>query len=627
MRNLGRLSRAIALDGRPLTLVVDNLHGLREQRAIDVIATLAEHVPETWRIGLATREPLDLPTIRWRTKRMLVELRLADLAMDETECVELLGLLGLEVSADIAQAVVARTEGWPAGVYLAGLSLKMRDGETDSTEVSGADDLIRSYIEFEMLADLEPETERMLVQTSIVDSVSGPLADTIAGMSNAGTRLYDISRRNQLVIPLDTTRRWFRYHGLLRDVLARRLEDAPADGAAAHERAAGWFESEGRLDEAIDHAIRAGDTQTAIRLVSSAARLAFHAGELLTIQRWISLFSVDELAGERQLPMLAALVAAMEGDPRGVTAWTAVAQRAGGGGAGIPDPLDESLLRAVVCRDGPDTMLADARRSLGDHHEDSTWRPIALLAAGGARAMLDDAHAAEQTFAEAEQMPAIASAMGRFALRGERALMAAGRRDWQDVELTLGLDRAAITTDPDAGRAFGLIWLVADARLAIHRGNMRVAGDRLRRADAGRAWLSWAMPWYAVRTLTELARAQLLIGDSRAALDAVAQARVIADARPSLGTLTLSLDDVSRRSFSHSAGLLPHGSTLTPAELRLLPLLQTYLTFKEVAERLRISSNTVKTEAMAIYAKLGAASRSEAIATAVEYGLLEDIFA
>jgi LuxR family maltose regulon positive regulatory protein len=241
--------------------------------------------------------------------------------------------------------------------------------------------------------------------------------------------------------------------------------------------------------------------------------------------------------------------------------------------------------------------------------------------------MLGDAPAAERTFAEAERAPGIALAFARFSLRGERALAAATRRAWQDVAEILAPDRAAINADPDAGRAAGMLWLIADARLAIHRGDMRAANERLDRARAARARVSWAIPWYAVRALTELARAQLLVGDPRAALDALTQARATAEARPRLGALIRAIEEVWRRSFSHSTGMLPEGSTLTPAELRLLPLLQTYLTFKEIAERLGISSNTVKTEAMAIYAKLGAGSRSEAVATAVAYGLLDDIFA
>jgi LuxR family maltose regulon positive regulatory protein len=135
------------------------------------------------------------------------------------------------------------------------------------------------------------------------------------------------------------------------------------------------------------------------------------------------------------------------------------------------------------------------------------------------------------------------------------------------------------------------------------------------------------MPWLAVRTLIEIARAKLLLGDSPGALAALAQARTVIDTRPDLGKLPAVVEDVSSLAIASSVEKLPGGSTLTAAELRLLPFLQTYLNFEEIAERLGVSRNTIKTQAMSIYAKLGVTSRGEAVTSAVGYGLLEDIFA
>ena len=157
--------------------------------------------------------------------------------MDQSECTQMLRDLGLDTSEELAREIHERTEGWAAGIYLAGLSLKAGHRSTGAA-VTGDDDMIRTYLETEILAGMEPATYDMLVRTSVVDEVSGPLADAITGGSGSAARLYELARSNQLVIPLDSQRRWFRYHCLLRDLLARRLEELPAGAAEAHHRAA-----------------------------------------------------------------------------------------------------------------------------------------------------------------------------------------------------------------------------------------------------------------------------------------------------------------------------------------------------------------------------------------------------
>jgi LuxR family maltose regulon positive regulatory protein len=631
-RNLSRLCQAVALDGRAILLVLDDVHELTDQRGLDVLAVLADQIPATWRIGLAAREAVNLPVARWRITGMLAEVGYADLAMDLSECSQVLKGLGLDPSEEIVRDVHARTEGWAAGVCLAGLSLKaghQASGEATVATVAGDDEVIRSYLETEMLAGMDPRTYDMLVRTSVLDAVCGPLADAVTGRSGSSARLYELSRGNQLVMALDGQRRWFRYHGLLRDLLARRLEEATPGPADAHRRAAAWYESEGRIDEAIDHSFRAGELDESARLVLSAVPAMYRAGRLSTIQRWIAYFAPEAISCRRELATVAALVAAFEGDPHGATQWAAAAQR--GAIEEVPEPgsaaLDARLLRGVLCRDGPDSMLVDAQRSLRTHDDDWAWRPTALLAVGAAHAMLGNATEAEAAFEAAEQAPGIASTVARFPLRAERALVAIGHRRWQEAGTILAADRRQISADPDSGRLAGMLWLVADARLAIHRGDRRLAHERLRRAQFGRSRLSWAVPWYAVRTLTEMARAQLLVGDAEGALVSLVRARDTIQARPALGNLTATAEEVTRIALAASTERLPGGSTLTPAELRLLPLLQTYLNFREIGEHLGVSGNTVKTEAMSIYAKLGAASRSEAVTSAVTYGLLEDIFA
>jgi LuxR family maltose regulon positive regulatory protein len=157
-RSLARLCRAIVLDGRAVLLMVDDIHELADKRALDALAYLADVMPATWRMGLATRRPVRLPDVRWRTNRSLTELGFAELALAEPECSELLRELGISPSAELTREIHRRTEGWAAGVYLAGLSIKSGIHSATSAAISGDDDLIRAYLETEILAEMEPAT-------------------------------------------------------------------------------------------------------------------------------------------------------------------------------------------------------------------------------------------------------------------------------------------------------------------------------------------------------------------------------------------------------------------------------------------------------------------------------------
>jgi LuxR family maltose regulon positive regulatory protein len=160
------------------------------------------------------------------------------------------------------------------------------------------------------------------------------------------------------------------------------------------------------------------------------------------------------------------------------------------------------------------------------------------------------------------------------------------------------------------------------ARVAIHRGDLRRGREELVHAQLVRPLASYALPSTAVVALLDVARAYLAIADPAGAGSAVSEAERIIQRRPDLGVLTAQLADLRRRSRG-SAQALPGPSTLTPAELRVLPMLSTHLLFEEIGERLHVSRHTVKTQAASIYSKLGVSSRGEAIDRAIEIGLLE----
>ena len=628
LRDLSRLVRALAEEPRPALLVLDDLHRLLAgPPSVDLVVTLVDQLPPGWSVAIAQRQSTSLPTSRWQaTDPSFARIGISDLALDADEAGQLLRSIGLAASDELIGDVLDRTEGWPVGVYLAGLSLRADRPLRDGRLVAGDDELIRSYLESEILAGIPAADRDLLVRTAVVREVCGPLAEAITGLPDASERLAALARANLLVMPVDRQERWFRYHGLLADLLQRELEDRHRDPRPLHASAARWFEDHGDTENAILHASMAHEEDQVRRLVRSRYVHEYRAGQVTTVRRWMAVARHSSLVRDPQLSLASAIIAALEGDTSEVARAASAARLDDPDEDVDPQGLDRACLRAVLCPHGPELMREDALRALKRHGDDWSWAPTAWLALGSAERMIGDEPSALSAFEALERTAEGAQSLARLATRAERALAAMNRRAWASAEALLHEDRHFVVDILDPGRSTGTLWTVADARLHVHRGDLRTAHDRLRIAQLGRVHLTWAIPWYAVRVLTEMAPVQLLVGDVGGARASLAQARDILRSRPRLGTLETELEDVSARAMRAPVSRRG-GSTLSPAELRLLPLLQTYLSFKEIGARLSISANTVKTEAMTIYGKLGASTRSEAVERAVAAGLLEDPFA
>lgn len=630
LRGLARLTRALDAEPEPTLLVVDDVHELSEQAALDVLAILADRFPDTGRIAFATRAEPAMPIPRWRLTGRVLVIDRTSLEFDAQECALLLERLGVRDAESLAPVVRHRTEGWVAGIALMGLSFAQRpDGPKAEVEAGAVADA-EAYVRTELLDQLHPSTRETLVRTAHLEVVTGPLADAVCDAPGSERRLADVAARGLLVTSLDAGAS-YRYHALLRAALAAELARDPATELEVRMRTAAWYQAAGMPSEAIEQSLGAGDLDRAAALILEAAQTLYRLGEVASLKHWIGSFEDTALRERPGLVSLAAYVFALEGDAPGATRWAEVMTAPGSRAGARARASDErgpgvDFVSAMLCARGPEVMLEDALRALDRHGQEWSWRSNALFAAAMACLMLRRPTLAAERLGEVERTPGIDAALVRLPVRAERAIAEAAQRRWGSVQRILDLDRRAVLDDPESGLIAGLPWLVADARLATHHGDLQGANDRLQRVQVGRVRLSWAMPWYSVRTLTELARVQLLVGDHPGARVTLSQARDTVAMRPLLGMLIDELELVSQQALA-----APRGdgswSTLTRAELRLLPLLQTYLTIKEIGERLGVSPNTAKTQALSIYGKLGASTRSEAVEAAVARGLLEDVLA
>jgi LuxR family maltose regulon positive regulatory protein len=612
---------------RPAVLVIDDVHRLVAQGCLDALAALLEHLPSGFRVALAGRlEPL-VSLDRVRASGDLLELRREDLALDDAEAGDLLAGMGTPVAPRQAKLVNARTEGWAAGIYLAGLAWSRGPRDPGrATTVSGRDRYIADYLRSELGLGLDTGDLDFLVATSVLETVTPPVAEALTGTTDALARLERLARENLLVQSIGGDPPTWRYHNLLREYLQAEL-DRHRGGAARdlHTRAARWYAGQGALGSSTEHALASGDRDLAATFVTRAMLPTFYRGHVDTALRWLDHFTVDELAAHPSLAVLGAWLHLLTGRPEAADVLADIVE-----GAAVDDPPEDgsaslessrAMLRAVMGRRGMADALANARLAAEQERPASPWRANALWLLGATQLHAGDPAAAEATFAEAVRAGQRAGATV-MVTHAYRASLAIGRGDWTAAAGHLGAGELQFRAGNFGSIAPAVLIHAESARIAAATGDRRRAGEALVQAQLVRPLLSAGLPWFSVHLLIELVRAYLAVDDPTGAELAVREAEAIARVRPDIGVLAVELAAL-RAGLSRSAGAPGRSSALTAAEQRVLPFLPTYLSFQEIADRLDISRNTVKSHATSIYGKFGSSSRGEAVEKAVELGLLE----
>ncbi len=619
-----QLARALHSIGRPAVMVLDDAHRLVDRSCLDALTQLLAYLPPGLQVVFAARTRPDLPFGRFRARGALLELTGNDLAMDMEETRAIVTAAGRPLAPSEAQALADRTEGWAAGIYLAAIAPQAEGPLRAPIDVSGRSDYIAEYLRSEFAAGLRDEDHSLLMRTSILEVVEPPLADAVAGSRDAAGRLAALADANLLVAEVSGPDPAFRYHGLLREFLLSELERRePGMDATLHRRAAAWYAAAGRTELAVEHALLADETDLAARLVVSVLLTTLYGGHDDTLDRWLNNFDDAAFARRPPLAAIGAWVHLLHGRADAADRLADIVESstfAGDPGDGSASfESERAMLRAVMGRRGPEDVLANALIAVDAERPGSTWRTNALTLLGAAHGLLGDEAAADAAFAEAVEAGAMAGSMVALA---RRASIALARGDSTAAESFARGAEAVLATAAYGSLVSALLVNAVSARVAIHLGDLARARERLVLAQLARPSASAAAPWFSVGALLELAHAYLAVSDLAGAQVAVREADLIARRRPALGILGTELQEMRAR-VHDASGVLIGSSTLTPAELRLLPVLSTYLQFEEIGARLGLSPHTVKTHARSIYAKLGASNRSEAIERAVEIGLLE----
>ena len=621
---LPRLVNELA-DQPPVTLVLDDFHRLSSGSARDSITWWLEHAPRGAQLVIASRSEPRLPLASLRAHGELFELRADDLRFTFDEAEDLLNRrLGLGLTPADVSGLVQRTEGWPAGLYLAALSLA---AATDRHAlVARFETSHRHLVDFfadEVLSGFDAGMQDFMVQTSVLDRMCGPLCDAVTGQPGSAAVLADLARSNLFLVPLDNRGEWYRYHQLFGQFLRVELEHRAAGLVPTlHGRASAWHREQGTAHEAITHALDADDFPTAAELIEHAWIDFANECRFRTVRAWLDRFPAPVLEVDARLLLVQAWVLSLCAERWAAAGPLALLERSGQLNEGpLADgfvSVESSLttIKAVFPWGDIGAQIANGRQAAEMEGPDSRWQPVALWAVGVGNYLAGKLADADQALGEASDRAVVTD---QWLVAGSacayRSLLAAGSDRREQRRLA---ERASQLVDD-----YGLQDVVGEARIALALSRMADGehDDVLSLVEAGIAAMrSWGQP-------TELANALILVapvvrglGQADAA-DAMAdEARALIDTCSDPGTLRTALDVLEHNGQDRAE---PGDHRLTESEVRVLRLLGTDASERDIAETLFVSFNTVHTHVQSIYRKLGVRSRGDAVVRARSLGVLQ----
>jgi len=621
---LPSLARAVASRGTAAVLVFDELEHIESPLSLATIRTLAENAAGGTQVAVATREDPALPLGRLRARRLLAELGRAELAMRPPEASELLAGLGVELDEVRLDALHGRTEGWPAALYLAGVALRSEaDPGAAIARFTGDERMLAEYIRDEFLATLSPRRLEFLRRASVLDRLGGDLCDAVLGRSGSATVLRDLAHGNMLLLALDRRDEWFRFHTLLAEMLRGELRRAePELEAELHGRASIWWEERDDTDRAIVHAIEARDYERAGALLWRAVPQYNARGRVVTVTRWLDRLGAEQIADYPTLSVTAAQGCLARGEGSMAEHWIAVSR-------GLVEKMPESerrrwlqaglaLAEASLGREGVEAMGESARAAARLMPDDSAAISMSCLLDGTSLVLRGRREEARAQLTEGARRGAVGAPHIQVLCLTQLALLAVEGGDWQAGQALISQARSQSERSGLADYPTSALPFAASALIRAQRGMAEEAAADLCTGLRLMRCLEEFAPWYEARARIVLARAAVRLGRAGVAGELLGEARQRLERAPDATMLAQWLAEAEGEVAAISASKV---TELTPAELRVLRMLQTHNSLPQIATQLHVSPNTVKSQAQAVYRKLGVSSRREAVERARAAGL------
>jgi LuxR family transcriptional regulator, maltose regulon positive regulatory protein len=607
-----------------IALVLDDFHRLSSGPASESVAWFIENAPRSFQLVIATRTEPALRLAALRAHGELLELRADDLrfSLDEAEAF-LNGRLGLGLDSDDVATLVSKTAGWPAGLYLAALSLQhFSDKHAYVEDFSASSRHILDFLLAEVLERENPATQTLMSRSSILERLSGPLCAAVTGEADSTEMLAGLAATNLFLTPLDDKGDWYRFHSLFRELLSIQLErHEPGLVATLHRRAYEWHRDHEDLEEAIEHALDAEAFHEAAELIESSWIWFYSHYRQFTVLAWLRRLPAELVDNDAVLLLTKAWMLALARRwEESAQVLSAAEQRAGDHQGRLPGGLSSveagvALLRAASPSGDVGALTAQSLRTVTLEGPTSPWRAVASWAVGRGLYFSGEPEEAEDWFEEAATLAAEtghvimqASALSyRSKIAGD-----ADRLDEQelfakqamDVLRAEGIDEEAGTILAAHAAALGAHQMFEEALVSFERA-LFLARRRQEPLDLA-------------DTLLRQARLLRRLGDHERAAASIVEARSVVDSCRDPGVLTewlTALDESPRVAF-------PGDPEVSHSERRVLRLMSTQLTVREIGAELYLSRNTVHSHTRSIYRKLGVTSRADAVSRARERGLL-----
>ena len=616
------------LDGQgEITLILDDFHRLSSVPARDSVRWFIDHAPRGFQLVLATRTEPALPVAALRAHDELLELRAGDLRFTPEEADAFLnGRLGLGLTPEDVGDLVAKTEGWPAGlVSRRALAANAADRHALVRRFGGSTRHVVDFLMTEVVEAHDPPAQALMLRTSILERLSGPLCDAVLDQEGSAAMLDALSRTNLFLVPLDDEGGWYRFHHLFAQLLRVELERRePGTAAALHRRAYAWHRDHGTTDEAIQHAIAAGAYAEAAELIRGPWISYANTCRYDTVLAWLRRLPDEVLSGDAHLLLIQAWVLSLSARREEAALAIAAVERLGDLRAGpLPDGFSSgeaslTLLRACFPWGDAGAQLENGRRAAELEGPGSPWRPLACWAVGTGLYFRGEPDEADRWFAEAA---ALAPASAQW-LAGEASL---AYRSWIAGERgRLEEQRVLADAAADFVREHGTENVIGVAPLA--QGVSLAARDRPEEAlpliERGVAFSrTFGQPIQLANALLGQASALRALGEHKRAADVIAEARSVLESCPDPGILAgrlAALDRPPRIRHVQSGE-----QELTQRELRVLRLLHGDLSERDIGRELFVSHSTVHSHVRAIYRKLAVCSRAGALERGRQLGLLQ----
>jgi LuxR family maltose regulon positive regulatory protein len=592
-----------------IVIACDDVDQLADPGAILLLDRLADELQPGSQLALVGRTCAAFPIPRWRVAGRLFELSTADLSFRDREAASLFRKLGVLLTVHQVETMNGGLEGWPAGLQLAARS-PWSSSSTVKRLSRSTDEAMFDYLRQTIVTQMSARELRFLTRASVLHRLSAQLCDAVVGSRRSASMLERLERKNLFVTPLGRDRTWYRLHPAFRNVLARELEQRePELVRDLHRRAAAWCRAHGETELALEHASAARDVDSLADAIEHTPVPFLTGATPASVERWLSPIDDDAVLHARPaVAAVGALAWALTGRADSAIRWSSAAN-----GTVAQSPL----LPLTAPRDAHE-LLDATERAVHSLPPGSAWRPSLLALAGYARE-LDGDESADRVLEEAA---GAAAAVGQVTVEcmalARRSLLATQAEDWARADTLAAAAQGCIRANALDEHVTTVFAHAADARTALRHGDWSTVHRDLDRATTLLPRLTHALPVLAVSVRTELLHVLLALGDAAGARRLLDEIDEVYALEPRFG---LFRDDVAllRRRYAEAER---RAAVLTAAELRLLPLLTTHLSFREIAEQLYVSRNTVKTQAISVYRKLGVCSRGEAIDRASDLGLV-----